>query len=63
MSTEAFNTVLSTLTPAQAKIVLYANASTLSDVQLISETRQRTFDATNLAAAEIEKIKELDTFR
>ena len=39
------------------------DASTLSDVQLISETRQRTFDATNLAAAEIEKIKELDTFR
>jgi hypothetical protein len=59
VSTEAFSTILGTLTPAQAKIALYVDASTLSDVQLISETRQRTFDATNLAAAEIEKIKEL----
>jgi hypothetical protein len=59
VSTEAFNTVLGTLTAAQAKIASYVEASMLSDVQLISETRQRTFDATNLAAAEIEKIKEL----
>lgn len=63
VSTEAFSTVLGTLTPAQAKIATYVDASMLSDVQLISETRQRTFDATSLAAAEIDKIKRLDTFR
>ena len=63
VSTETFSTVLGTLTPAQAKIATYVDASTWSDVQLISETRQRTCDATNLAAAEIEKIKEVVTFR
>jgi hypothetical protein len=63
IATEAFGTVLGTLTAAQTKIARYVDASQLSDVKLIGETRSRTLEALKQLAAEMEQVKQLESYR
>ena len=63
IATEAFGAVLNTLTAAQTKIAPYVDASLLSDVRLIGETRSRTLEALKQLAAEMEQVKQLETYR
>jgi hypothetical protein len=63
IATEAFVTVLATLPAAQAKIVPHVDAAQLVEQQLMDETRKRTLEASAQAAAEIEKLKQLEGYR
>ena len=63
IATEAFGTVLDTLTAAQTKIATYVDAAQLSDLRLIAETRSRTLEASKQLAAEMAQVKQLETYR
>lgn len=61
--TDAFNTVLGTLGGVQSRIAPHVEPSLLADIQLISDARDWTLSALKDTAAEIEKIKQLESHR
>jgi hypothetical protein len=63
ISADAFNTVLGTLSAAQTKVEPHIDAAQLCDIKLISDVRDQTLKAVSEAAAEIEKIKQLEGHR